>query len=202
MCVITPSEEAVIVDLYETHEVQFVSVNGGQLVKGRKLQFQHECKGIAHNQEDLYLTSNTALYKYSMNGDLENKLYEDSTGDYTVYKCTVSPSGAKIFVTNNDHNKVLTLARDEALLCTFTDPDLQSPCGINVTAQGQVLVCGELSKTLLQLDGEGRKKLATLATSRDGLNFPRSVCYNRSTASIIVGNSFGRKILVFKVYFC
>ncbi|KAH3841154.1 hypothetical protein DPMN_114612 [Dreissena polymorpha] len=80
MCKITPSEVAVT--MYG-HEVQFVSVNGGQLVKGRKLQFQHTCYGIAHNLQDLYLTSGTALYKYSMKGALLNKVYEDTSDHYT-----------------------------------------------------------------------------------------------------------------------
>ncbi|KAH3776091.1 hypothetical protein DPMN_177504 [Dreissena polymorpha] len=77
-CQITPSEVAVAVNAEETHEVQFVSVNGGHLVMGRNLQFQHECVGIAHYQKDLYLTSDNALYRYSMRGDFIKKLYEDT----------------------------------------------------------------------------------------------------------------------------
>ncbi|XP_052230959.1 uncharacterized protein LOC127844604 isoform X3 [Dreissena polymorpha] len=199
MCQITPSEVAVAVNDVETHEVQFVSVNGGHLVMGRELQFKHSCLGIAHDQKDLYLTSGTALYKYSMRGDLMKKLYEDTSGKSTVCKCAVNPTGDKIFVTNNDHRKVLTLARDGSVLCTFTDPDLQRPLGIHVTAQGQMLMCGGLSNTFLQLHGEGRKKLSTLATKRDGLFVPQSVCYNRSTASIIVGQRGNNIILVFNV---
>ena len=82
MCQITPSEVAVAVDDDKT-QVQFVSVNGGKLVKGRKLQFKHRCIGIAHYMQDLYLTSGTALYKYSMKGDLLNKLYEDTSSGTT-----------------------------------------------------------------------------------------------------------------------
>ncbi|KAH3794003.1 hypothetical protein DPMN_147532 [Dreissena polymorpha] len=80
--------------------------------------------------------------------------------------------GDKIFVTNNTDDKVLTLARDDTLLHTFTDPDLQDPEGIHVTDLGQVLVCGFDSKTILHLDGEGKKKLATLARMSDGLDRP------------------------------
>ncbi|KAH3778186.1 hypothetical protein DPMN_179639 [Dreissena polymorpha] len=83
MCKITPSEVAVTVDNTRQHEVQFVSVNGGQLVKGRMLQFQHRCFGIAHIMQDLYLTSGPALYKYSMKGALLTKLYEDTSDKLT-----------------------------------------------------------------------------------------------------------------------
>ncbi|KAH3720310.1 hypothetical protein DPMN_063207 [Dreissena polymorpha] len=200
MCKITPSEVAVTVSGFE---VQFVSVNGGQLVKSRKLQFEHSCYGIAYDGTNLYLTTSTALYKYSMKGALLNKVYEDTSDRYTVWKCAVSPSGDKIFVTNPFHHKVLTLATDGTVLHTFTNPDLRDPNGIHVTDLGQVLVCGESSKTIIQLDGEGKKKLATLATRRDGLAYPMSVYFNRSTASFIVGQLERNKFLVFKVkYFC
>ncbi|KAH3850362.1 uncharacterized protein LOC127874475 [Dreissena polymorpha] len=200
LCQITPIEVAVTVHNDKTHAVQFVSVNGGRLVKGRQLQFEHSCCGIAHDQKDLYITTGTELYKYSGNGDLLKRLYEDTSRDCrTVWTCAVSPTGDKIFVTNCTHHKVLTLARDGTVLCTFTDPDLKCPLGIHVTAHGQVLVCGGASDTILQLDGEGRKKLATLGTRKDGLCDPISVCNNRSTASFIVGQYNNDKILVFKV---
>ncbi|XP_052286226.1 uncharacterized protein LOC127881979 [Dreissena polymorpha] len=201
MCKTTSSEVAVTVDENDTHEVQFVSVNSRQLVKGSKLQFKHRCKGIAHNLQDMFLTSNTALYKYqySMKGAPLKKLYEDTSGDYTVCRCAVSPSGDKIFVTNNCQHKVLTLARDGTVLHTFTDPDLQHPRGIHVTALGQVLVCGGGPYPILQLDGEAKKKLAILGTREDGLNSLHSVCYNRSTASIIMGQWDSNNIVVFKV---
>ena len=111
--------------------------------------------------------------------------------------CAMSPSGDKIFVTNSDRDKVITLARDGTVICTFTDPDLVRPRGIHVTAQGQVLVCGCASGNILQLDGEGKKKLATLATRSDGLYYPLSVCYNRRSSSIIVGQADDADILVF-----
>ncbi|KAH3718340.1 hypothetical protein DPMN_061143 [Dreissena polymorpha] len=80
-----------------------------------------------------------------------------------------------------------------------TDPDLRGPSGIHVTALGQVLVCGVQSTNLLQLDGAGKKKLATIATESDRLYGPLSVNFNRSTASIIVGTWHNYKILVFEV---
>ncbi|KAH3768151.1 hypothetical protein DPMN_169363 [Dreissena polymorpha] len=84
MCQITPSEVAVAFEtLDNTHGVQFVSVNDGHLVKGRKLRFQHECWGIAYDQKDLYLTTGNALHKYSMSGELLNKMYEDTSSRFT-----------------------------------------------------------------------------------------------------------------------
>ncbi|KAH3851933.1 hypothetical protein DPMN_094420 [Dreissena polymorpha] len=79
MCLITPCQVAVILD----RSIQFVSVNSGKLVKGRELQLQHTCRGVAHHQENLYVTSRTALYKYTLTGTLVNKMYEDTSTSLT-----------------------------------------------------------------------------------------------------------------------
>ncbi|KAH3856388.1 hypothetical protein DPMN_098976 [Dreissena polymorpha] len=59
----------------------------------------------------------------------------------------------RLYITSYMEDKLLTLARDGTLLATYTDPALGWP-------RGQVLVCGYMSDTVLQL--------ATLATHKDG----------------------------------
>ncbi|KAH3784438.1 hypothetical protein DPMN_162392 [Dreissena polymorpha] len=80
MCQITPTEAAVAMS---NKEVQFITVSQSQLAKGRKLKLQHYCAGIAHNQGDLYICSGTALYKFTLSGELVCRLYEDSSADLT-----------------------------------------------------------------------------------------------------------------------
>ncbi|KAH3718914.1 hypothetical protein DPMN_061740 [Dreissena polymorpha] len=76
ICQITPSEVAVLaVNISNIHGVQFITVNQGKLVPGRKFQLQHECRFIAHHQGDLFVTSVQELYKYTLNGKLICRLY-------------------------------------------------------------------------------------------------------------------------------
>ncbi|KAH3718631.1 hypothetical protein DPMN_061437 [Dreissena polymorpha] len=70
---------------------------------------------------------------------------------------------------SQNKNKVRTLAKDGTILQTITDPDLQAPSGIHVTDFGQVVVCNFTSDTIIQLAGDGKKKLATLANKSEGL---------------------------------
>ncbi|KAH3883571.1 hypothetical protein DPMN_007531 [Dreissena polymorpha] len=114
-------------------------------------------------------------------------------------KCAVSPTGDRLYITNPDQNKLLTLARDDTLLATYTDPALVDPHGLHVTPAGQVLVCGLVSSTVLQVGWEGKSKLANLATQEDGVLLPCSVCYCSTTSSIIVGQYRNNNILVFRV---
>ncbi|KAH3879005.1 hypothetical protein DPMN_002906 [Dreissena polymorpha] len=131
---------------------------------------------------------------------------------FAVYRCAVSPTGDRLYITSYLNNKLLTLARDgtllatysdpaldSTLLATYTDPALEGPCGLHVTPAGQVLVCGWGSHTVLQVGWEGQSKLATLATKRHGVWGPSSVCYSSTTSSIIVGQWRNDKILVFRV---
>ncbi|KAH3895915.1 hypothetical protein DPMN_020083 [Dreissena polymorpha] len=199
ICLITPSEVAVAVYNHDSniHEVQFITVNQGKLVSGRKFQLQHECTFITHHQGDLFVTSGQELYKYSLNGKLICRLYQDRSGDLPGYKCAVSPTGDRLYITSyGPQNKLLTLARDGTLLATYSDPALVGPCGLHVTPAGQVLVCGG---TVLQVGWEGKSKLATLATKEDEVWRPVSVCYSSTTSSIIVGQKWDDTILVFRV---
>ncbi|KAH3751460.1 hypothetical protein DPMN_186018 [Dreissena polymorpha] len=118
---------------------------------------------------------------------------------FAVGKCAVSPTGDRLYIISWDQDKLLTLARDGTLLATYTDPALVSPSGLHVTPAGQVLVCGYLSDTVLQVGWEGESKLATLATQKDGVRSPVSVCYSSITSSIIVGLLEDDNILVFRV---
>ncbi|XP_052250498.1 uncharacterized protein LOC127857849 [Dreissena polymorpha] len=89
MCEITPIEVAVTVNGPDTniHEVQFITVNNRQLVMGKKLQLQHLCRSIAFHQDDLYITSWTALYKYTLS---VSKMYDDTSG----YETETTRNGA------------------------------------------------------------------------------------------------------------
>ncbi|KAH3703951.1 hypothetical protein DPMN_079003 [Dreissena polymorpha] len=200
ICQIKPSAIAVTVeDFSNPHEVQFITVTQSQLVPARKFQLKHKCICIAHHQGALYISSGTALYKYSMRGKLLNKVYENISHEDTVDRCAVSPAGNKLYITNPSQHKLLTLARDGTILATFTDPELRGPLGLHVTPAGQVLVCGFRSSTILQVDREGFWKLDTLATQMDGVVEPWSVCYSSTTSSILVGQWWNNKFLVFTV---
>ena len=116
-----------------------------------------------------------------------------------MYKCALRPAGDRIYVTNNVRHKLYTLATDGSLISTFTDPELKHPTGVHVTPAGQVLVCGYSSNNVVQVDREGKKKLATLASPKDGLSQLGSVCYDTNKHQIIVGEYGNNKIMVMEL---
>ncbi|XP_052220242.1 uncharacterized protein LOC127837321 [Dreissena polymorpha] len=203
ICQITSSEVAVTYD----KNVQFISVRNWKLKKGRKFLLPHDAFGIAYHEGALYVTSSIVLYQYALSGSLVKKIYEDASSYCSVWKCAVSPAGDRIYVLNNTQHKVITLAIDGTLISTFVPallspfdvPELQSPYGVHVTSSGHVLVCGFGSKNVIQLDTEGRKKLATLVSLTDTMCGPMSVCYNMNTHQIIVGLDKNNQINVMEL---
>ncbi|XP_052236961.1 uncharacterized protein LOC127848500 isoform X7 [Dreissena polymorpha] len=201
ICQISPCQVAVTFE----NTVRRINVSDGKLVIGHLLELvepgyrvdklPHATLGITYHQGDLYITSGTALYLYDLNLYDRNGiylrhkklLYEDTGGGITVYKFAISPDGDWIYVTNSAHNKLITLTIAGTLLSTFNDHELAGPNDVHVTPKGQVLVCGISSHTVIQVDREGKKKLATLASENDGLRYPVSVCYNTNTDQMSVG---------------
>ncbi|XP_052265707.1 uncharacterized protein LOC127868128 [Dreissena polymorpha] len=192
ICQITSSEVAVS---HVNGGVQFISVRNGQLVKGRKFQLPHKAEGIAHHKGTLYVTSGKALYHYALTGTLIKKLYENTEHEHAVFKCAVSLAGDRLYVINA-HHKLCTLATDGSLLSTIITP---FPFCVHITPAGQVLVCGLDSHTVIQVDHEGRKELVTLASQKDGLIKPVSICCNTSIQQIIVGLHNNNTIMVMKL---
>ncbi|XP_052789305.1 uncharacterized protein LOC128223886 [Mya arenaria] len=200
LCYIAGNEVAVAVDDKSAlHEVHFLTVTKGQLQAVRKFTTDHPCSSVAHHQGQIYVGSGTALYLYTMDGHLKNKMYEDKSVDRTVYECAVSPEGERFYVTNYSKHKLVTLDKDGQVLSTLEDPELQRPSGLCVSPSGHVFVCGHVSNTMLQVDWEGRQKLATVARAVDGLLWPQSVRLSEHTSSLIVGNFNSDSILVVKL---
>ncbi|KAH3698100.1 uncharacterized protein LOC127862183 isoform X1 [Dreissena polymorpha] len=170
------------------HEVQLIGLDKGQLIKDRIIQLTHLCIGIASYQDDLYVTSGTALYHYKLTGSLVGKIHEDKSDNHTVWKCAVGLHGDKIFLTNTDKDCLITLAMDGSVLSRLDG--IGRHADIHVTPLGQVLVFRD-KKGIIQIDGDGRTIIA-----KDGRIFDirvgdirvrvQSVYYNQMTQAFIL----------------
>ncbi|XP_052770794.1 uncharacterized protein LOC128210488 [Mya arenaria] len=200
VCHTTGNEFAVAVDKTKVlHEVHFLTVTKGQLQTVRKFTTNHKCHTIAHHHSHMYVGSYDTLYLYTMDGDLKRKIYEEKSSGGTVYRFAFSPDGERIYVANSHEHKLVTLDKVGQVLSTLEDPELQWHTGVCVSPSGHVFVCGAKSHTVLQVDREGRQKLATVVRKADGLYSPRSVWFNEQTSSLIVGNADSDSIVVFKL---
>ncbi|XP_052778757.1 uncharacterized protein LOC128216226 [Mya arenaria] len=187
VCHIGGNEVALCVNNDERHELHFINITKGKLVTTRKLSFTHRCYSAAHHGNNLYISSRTALYVYTMTGKQVKTLYEDKSADYTVVRIAISNDGKTIYITNYSNNQLITLDNLGNKLATFTDPDLVGPYGVHVTTAGHVFVCCFDSDTVLQVDKDGKTKLATLARKQDGVWYPKALFFSSRFSSLVVG---------------
>ncbi|XP_052778657.1 transcription intermediary factor 1-alpha-like [Mya arenaria] len=165
----------------------FINAAKGDFVTTRKLSFDHDCIAAAHHGGQLYISSGTALYVYTMTGQKVKMLYEDKSDSRTVRKCAISNDGKKIYITNNIGDQLITVDSIGTKLAQLTDPDMKKPTGVQVTPAGHVFVCCLGSDIVMQVDKDGKKKLATLARERDGVYGPHGLFFSSRTSSLIVG---------------
>ena len=83
MCNISPNEVAVIVRneraVFVRNEIHFLQMDTGKMTTKKLKKLNHGCFGIAHHKGNMFLTSGTALFQYTIDGRLVKQLYEDKS---------------------------------------------------------------------------------------------------------------------------
>ncbi|XP_052778748.1 uncharacterized protein LOC128216219 [Mya arenaria] len=200
LCHTTDNVIAVAVSDFSTiNEVYFLTVTKGKLQSMRKFTTDHCCHSIAHHKGQLYVGSFDGLYLYSMDGRLLKTIYEALSCVRTVYNCAVSPTGKRLYVTNDYISKLLTFDKTGQVLFTVEYPDLKNPTGLFVSPSDHVFVCGRGSIAVVQVDKEGKQKVTTVASEADGICCPQSVWFSGQTSTLIVGNYEENDITVIKL---
>ncbi|XP_052807056.1 uncharacterized protein LOC128236211 [Mya arenaria] len=188
ICHISDHQVAVAVGCgTKRHEVHYLTVSAGTIKMTRKFSVDHKCYSISHHEGQLYVGSLTALYLYTTEGRLVKKVYKDTSDRVTVNHFTLSTDGSKIYIPVSSHKKIVTIDTTGNILATLQDPDLDWPYSVHVSEGGHVFVCSTESNTVVQVDHEGKKKLATLVREGDGMNKPHVVWYSTHTGRLIVG---------------
>ena len=124
---------------------------------------------------------------------------------FTVSSCAVSRDGARLYVTDQITNKLVTMSRDGTVISTLTEPELDKvryfewasllieksvhafsvSCFVHVTEMGQVLVCGRDYNSVLQVDRDGKQILSEVFKRL--VDEPTSFYYSRNTGTLILG---------------
>jgi len=188
VCSTGQREAAVAVDhKKDRHEILLVRVQAGKIEQMKTIKLQHICGALAHHAGHLYVTTNTALHVYDMAGGQGRQLYSDTTRASTVFRCSVTPDGSQIYITNYTHHQLITLNKDGTTLSTLTHPELRHPITPHLTAQGHVFVTCDRRNTVVQVtEKNNQQTVTTLAGENNGLTRPCSLCFN-SNDSLLVG---------------
>ncbi|XP_052818068.1 uncharacterized protein LOC128244092 [Mya arenaria] len=191
ICHVTGNQVAVAVNCVGPvrHEVHFLTVSAGKIKMTMRFSVDHDCMSIRHHGDQLYVCSNSALYLYTTDSKLVKKIYEDTSGGRTVANFVLNQDGKRIYICDSTNSKIITIDINGSILATLKDPNIGRPCGVHVSEDGHVFVSSWVSNTVVQVDQEGRKKLATLVRSGEGIKYPWAVWYSTHTGRLIVGGS-------------
>ncbi|KAH3871588.1 uncharacterized protein LOC127868527 [Dreissena polymorpha] len=197
----------VTVFISKSCQIHFITVKDDKILLEWTLNVGHTCNGIAHRRGKLFLNSGSAIYQYTIDRRQMRQLYGDSSDKSIVESCAVSPDGERIYMAKVSSSSVqlLTLSSDGRVLSTLTDPALKwsrldygcAQAGLHVTDSGQLLVCAFNSNTILQVDSDGKKRLAEMATNKDGVVHPSALYFSKRKSKLIVGMWQTDHILVF-----
>ncbi|KAH3827872.1 E3 ubiquitin/ISG15 ligase TRIM25-like isoform X2 [Dreissena polymorpha] len=208
MCRITPCHFVVACETSSLNNVgkpctiEFYGVFNDQIYQRRKYNLEHYCTSIAHHQGRMYVTSGTALYHYNLDGQKVKKIYENKSGDDTVWKCSVSPSGDKIVVINKKNKcqmLVLVDRKGRGGIFDYSNTELQDPSTVYFTPFGEVLVCGATSNNVILVDVNERRTIATLATQDHGIHAPLSIWYSDGNHKLVIGQRNNNNLIVLTV---
>ncbi|XP_052256542.1 uncharacterized protein LOC127861869 isoform X2 [Dreissena polymorpha] len=183
------------------NQVFFIKTTNAQLVKDRTLELQHNCLGIAHRQGTIYITSGTALYQYTVDGEMAGYIYMHR--GLRATSCAVSPDGDRIYLVDVEGHQLITLSRNGTVISILSDSKLVRRYtdfpGLHVTDLGQVLVCGgHRSDTIFQVDKDGKQILAKVVTEKETGKIV-SVCYSVRTNKLIVGTLYYTSLIEYTI---
>ncbi|KAH3844729.1 hypothetical protein DPMN_086991 [Dreissena polymorpha] len=76
ICNIDTGTAAVAMNQSDTHEVRFISMKEMKIETTKALPFNHFCQGLIYFQNHLYISSGTAIYQYTMHGQMVSKIHD------------------------------------------------------------------------------------------------------------------------------
>ncbi|XP_052769092.1 uncharacterized protein LOC128209200 [Mya arenaria] len=193
ICAVSDNQVAVCTS---QKKILFFDVEDSKLLKmEREIELTHDCNHVAYMTEHLYIASDYTVYQYTRTGQRVREIY---TADGLGWN-RVAVSRSRLYITNYNENKLVTVDMEGQVLATLVDTDLDRPTGVCVSPSGQVFVCGYISNTILQVDSQGQQKLATLANKNDDVSCPQSMHFDSRTSSLLVGQNNTDDLLVLKL---
>ena len=195
----------VIVSSPDKKQLQHVQVFP-RMEAGRIIQLNKVCWGVAVSGEQMYVTCHNnpgdgEVRVLNLQGNIKRRLGINQDGSYLFTSpcyISVSDSGEKIFVSDYGTHTITCLTPSGTVIYAYKDDGMSRPRGLICDSRDNILVCGRYSNNVHTISPDGNK-YRTLLTSQDGLSFPNSIAYKESENTLIVGNTYSNKLLLFKL---
>lgn len=193
VCYLGKTENKVVVCGGQT--IYFVNIMKGNMKLCRSVTLDHVCSGITADNDNLYILDDTSVLRYTISGEKTDLVYNSPNSKF--YHVAVSGNGSKLYVTD-ENTGLTTIDRSGKLLGIIMDNDLRGAQGVCVGNDGNVLVCGFESDTVIKIDGNGKQRIGTVIQDNGDLSDPKSLCVDNQNSKLYVGQ-WNDKLTVFKI---
>ena len=189
-----------IVTVPDQKKLQFVQIYP-HLQLGHAIQQDSECCGVCVSGEDIFVTCKTSLFDVNeirvlgLNGNEKRRVPVDR--NCSPYEITLSPSGKKIFFTDN-YSEIVTCMTVDGRIVYKYQHNLKDARGLYCDSEDNLFVCDQQSGSLQAITSDG-KSGGTLLTSRNGLAYPQCIAYRSHNNELIVGCDGLDHLLVYKL---
>ena len=167
-----------------------------QMMPGRTIQLDRECWGIDVSGCEIYTTCYEVpswrgeVRVLDLNGNWKRSIGINLDGSFmfnTPLYVSVNPSSRKIFVSDSFDNTVTCMTLNGDVLSQYSDRELQTPWGLFVDGEDNVVVCSRYNSSLQVITADGRKYRALVSRGSHGITSPYSIAYRASDCTLMVG---------------
>ncbi|XP_045216792.2 uncharacterized protein LOC123566596 isoform X1 [Mercenaria mercenaria] len=194
--VCSANKQEVAVCLPGQKEVHFISI-GNRMTATNKITTDFVCYGLACTNGNLYISDNdTSVYIYSVSGRKLKQFSKVESGQKLfsdIFSLSVSKDGSKIFVTDWK-NGLIILDNSGEVVERFHGSELAGARSCYLTGRGSLLVCGIISKNVLQFRLDG-KLIGEVVKCDDKSILNKAICCNQQMSKMIIGREDNRIVI-------
>jgi len=182
--------------------LQFININGDSLELGQSISVNRCVWGISRSEDRLIVSyrSPPGLEVLSMDGRVINTFINQAAGVDVFkgpYSISTSADGM-VYVSDSKRSTITKLDSNLHVTRTYSDPILQTPCGIICVSSDQVLVCSQGSNRIMLLC-PSTGAITSILGQQDGIEKPYALTYLPSLKKMyVVPNELSGRIQVFQ----
>lgn len=176
--------------------MQFVAVENLKLETN--VRHKHKCQHLACHRNILYYTDEGTVCKCNIDCSDEHVLYKHEEDNVTICKLVVSNDGEKIYLATATKG-IVTINSQGICLSVLKTDEMKNCRDICIVGDNNVLVCDVISDAVFLVGNDGKQVLDTVVRADHGLRRPRSMCFDKTDCTLIIGSLGSDFISVFRI---
>lgn len=176
--------------------IQFAVVDSNMFRLAETFETGHITSCIQYHDNCLFVSSDSAIYRYTRNGQPINTFYERKNHEW-ISGFAFSDVNNRAFITDKRNNKLVVLNKYADRIAEFINADFIRPSDVCVCQDGTVLTCGCNCNVVFQLAQSGKTVLDILKFPSGYDQFsPNTIIFDNKQSKIIIGQTADELVVI------